>query len=857
MTQKESEVRKQRLVDKGVQEQSDFYLLAVERERPIVTLQDMPEDWLERSERREFTAVTRPGEFFALQIVLFASSCSLQQVQADFKDLVSGHGQRIPSSGIECFALEGQDASGQLFKKDVTVNQGGVQSLWIGISVPTDASADHYIGEWTIMAGSKRKQLTVRLTVAGEPLDDAGDSELWRHSRLRWLNSDVALDDDVTLPYTPVTLKGMTVGCLGREMTLDEHGFPESIISRFNYAVDGMLEKGRPILEERIRLVVESQHGEVEWKSKGFQIEQQTDSCIGWIAESDSRTWEMSCQAKLEFDGFVQFDVTLRAKESVCINDIRLDIPFVPEVARYAMGMGHKGGFLPDQLDWKWDPSKHQNAIWIGDVNAGLRCRLLDPDGQRPFVNIYYKHRPITVPDSWHNQGKGGVTLLRQERNVLFRAYSGERIVDRGEELHFQFDLMITPLKTIDMLGHWNNRYYHRLEGKALMNTWQAAAEASGANIINVHHGAEAHPYINYPFLEVENLKQFVEEAHDKDLKVKLYYTVREMSDHMVELKALRSLGDEIFPHPNPAVTTSLWQGDAAAWVREHLGDDVIPAWKHEFKVGKHAGEIDAAILTDGTSRMVNYYLEGLKWLAEQVGIDGIYIDDTAYDRIAMRRARKVLDRAKPGSLIDFHTWNHMNERAGFINNAILYMELFPYLDSLWIGEGFRYNEVSPEYWLVEISGIPFGLMGEMLGHGNPWRGMVYGMPNRLGWFGQSPEHLWKLWDHFGIQEAQMLGYWHPDNPVHPERSDVQATVYSMPEQLLIVLASWAEEPIECGLQIDWEKLGWNRELISIEVPAIPDVQERLTLESLDRIPLQPQQGLLIVLRSNKRQQEE
>jgi hypothetical protein len=135
-------------------------------------------------------------------------------------------------------------------------------------------------------------------------------------------------------------------------------------------------------------------------------------------------------------------------------------------------------------------------------------------------------------------------------------------------------------------------------------------------------------------------------------------------------------------------------------------------------------------------------------------------------------------------------------------------MELFPYLDSFWIGEGFHYNQVSPDYWLIEISGIPFGLMGEMLqGGGNPWLGMLYGMTNRLGWNGHSPEHIWQAWDDFGIRDAQMLGYWHTDNPVRPDRADVLATVYRKSDELLIAVASWAEQPVNCGLQLNWEAL--------------------------------------------------
>lgn len=58
-----------------------------------------------------------------------------------------------------------------------------------------------------------------------------------------------------------------------------------------------------------------------------------------------------------------------------------------------------------------------------------------------------------------------------------------------------------------------------------------------------------------------------------------------------------------------------------------------------------------------------------------------------------------------------------------------------------WFGEYFDYDS-SPDYWLVEISGIPFGLMGEML------------------------------------QDSEMKGCWSSDSPIQTNRKDVLATVY-------------------------------------------------------------------------------
>ena len=88
-----------------------------------------------------------------------------------------------------------------------------------------------------------------------------------------------------------------------------------------------------------------------------------------------------------------------------------------------------------------------------------------------------------------------------------------------------------------------------------------------------------------------------------------------------------------------------------------------------------------------------------------------MYIDDLAFDRVTMKRVRKVLDRARPGSLIDFHSANQFNPRDGFGSCANVYLEHFPYVNRLWYGEYFDPNS-PPDFWLTELSGIPFGADG-------------------------------------------------------------------------------------------------------------------------------------------------
>ena len=133
-----------------------------------------------------------------------------------------------------------------------------------------------------------------------------------------------------------------------------------------------------------------------------------------------------------------------------------------------------------------------------------------------------------------------------------------------------------------------------------------------------------------------------------------------------------------------------------------------------------------------------------------------------------------------------------------------------PYLDSLWIGEGFNYDVTGAEYLLVEVSGLPFGLMGEMLQNGgNPWRGMLYGMTCRYPWGGKDPAPIWHLRDEFGFGDVRMIGFWDEDLPVSSGRDDVKATVYENADgDLLACFASFADAPVRFtpnGIPAGWE----------------------------------------------------
>jgi len=345
-------------------------------------------------------------------------------------------------------------------------------------------------------------------------------------------------------------------------------------------------------------------------------------------------------------------------------------------------------------------------------------------------------------------------------------------------------------------------------------------------------------------------------------MRYKVYYTVRELSNYASEIWALRAMREEILAQDPDSVTiadtfsseTDRFQSSTSArkaggpWLREHFVEGYVPAWHEILKTG----EQDCAVGTCGVSRWHNYYLCGLEWLLREVGIDGLYLDGIGYDRRIMKRLRRIMNASGKTCDLDIHSGNeHCEIQYGYEAPANKYLEHFAYADALWLGEAYMYEDVSPEYYLVESSGIPFGLMGEML-HcgGNPWRGMIYGMTARLGWEnGLICREIWDLWESFGIADAKMLGFWHKDCPVTVENDHVRTTCYiNQKGETLVVIASWYPADRNFLVRVNTQQLGITGEY-EFYAPAIERVQEETVFSANQLIPIQKNKGWFFIIR--------
>ncbi|HVS97336.1 MAG TPA: glycoside hydrolase domain-containing protein, partial [Puia sp.] len=809
-----------------------FLVFPEDRDHPIRMRHDLPRRWIGKDPRRPIAGTAQRGEWFAYQLGVYALK-DLDEVRVTFSPLAPGSGAPIPAGKCSCINTAGVSYDGKPFKKDVRVNAGEVQALWCGIDVPRGIAPGIYKGTVTVGAGGERWTGRVAIRVGEQQAADGGASHPEHMTRLKWLNSTLAQDNTVIAPYTPLTVQGDTlIGLLGRDIRLSPQGFPEQIRTYFTPGMTSIGTVPHPILAENIHFhFTRAADGkDIRLKNEGVRFVEKTPGTVRWEAASSADQLRMDVRASLEFDGFLAYTVKVTALEDLDLKDITMHIPFEKAAATYLMGLGRKGGYRPDSmLHWKWDVAhKNQDGAWIGTVNAGLQYSLRDERYVRPLNTNFYLQKPLVDPVSWDNGGQGGIDVGIKGRSMLANNYSGPRHLRKGDSLFYNFNLLITPFHALNTDDQWATRYYHHYEDPRTI-------AATGATVVNIHHGTPINPWINYPFIEWQRMKGYIDTAHRLGLKVKIYNTVRELSDHAYELFALRSLGHEIY---------TAGPGKGFSWLQEHVGDDYIPAW---FVPGVK----DAAIINSGVSRWHNYYVEGMNWLVQNVGIDGIYLDDVAFDRVTMKRIKRVLTQDGHPGIIDLHSANQYNPRDGFNNSANLYMEHFPYLNRLWFGEYFDYEHNGPDFFLTEVSGIPFGLMGEMLqGGGNPWRGMVYGMTNRMPWSDNAdPRPIWKAWDDFGMKGTQMLGYWSPSCPVRTGSEDVPATVYKKKGAALVALASWAPQDTTVRLHIDWQQLGIDPAHAVIEAPAIPNFQPARRFAADEAIPVEKGKGWMLIIR--------
>jgi len=459
-----------------------YLLFPEDRARAVRMYDELPLRWIRVGPSTEFEGDPQPGEYYVFQIAVWAARQPVTGLSLGSSDFSGPDGRAISASELHCINLGGTDWLGRQFTRTFEVGVGRVRPLWIGLQIPENASGA-YSGTVEVRPdGLPASTVTVRLNVAGPVLEGGGDSDLWRLSRLRWLDSTLALDDDVIPPFTPLEVEGPSVRCIGRSVTFGESGLPTSITSG-----------GREILAGPISLRPELTDATTVRLSGSTERTKVTPGTVDQVTKGDEGPLEFTTTARMEFDGCVSFTTVLKARADVDLRDVKLGVPIRRDVATYMMGLARRGGIRPHEWSWKWDTRRADNMVWLGDVDAGLQVKLACNEDIWAILDL----ADFGLPESWDNGGRGGCTVTQEGDTVLVRGYSGERHLAAGESLEFRYRLLITPLKPIDP-NHWN---------------WRYGDVHAGGTVFHLHHGTPENPYINYPFITADKIAALVQQV--------------------------------------------------------------------------------------------------------------------------------------------------------------------------------------------------------------------------------------------------------------------------------------------------------------------------------------------------------
>lgn len=731
--------------------------------------------------------VMSENEVFVVQITMLS----------DCNDVLFGVKSSNKNMAVSCINTDVVDKFGNAKTQSVNIKPNTLQPVFLIV----ECKKGKQNTVLTFCCESGNYNISATFNVNNKPVKNHGCDYLQKLSRIKWLNSTLEQNDSLVKPFVSPEIDGDTVSILGRDLTLDQNGLPLQIRSYFDESISLEENVQKELFFKPCEFLIDGKNISTESIDKTVH-----NNRVECSSAYDCDRYSLALNSVIRYDGQVEYNVKVTPKVDFSVKDVALNFYINKNCAALMHGLGHRAS-KAENLLFKWDIDKHQDSIFIGAVNCGMRLKLKAQNYRRPLINIFYKNLPLVIPsETWDNETKGKTEVEVQKDFVLLTSSTGKMKFKKGETKSFDFELHLTPFKPFDYKKQFSVRYSHTNNMKDEIKEIDDAAK-HGLNYIIFHQGNELMPYINYPFYDTDRLKKAVDYAKSLGIGTKLYYTEREHSNHMAETFVYKALGDEIILRKQ-GVSHS-WQKEKPQWLVDNFGEDIIPGWFVKYNKGKYKGEHDISYIVRPDTRLDNYYIEGLNWLIENIGIKGIYIDDTSLDRTTIERAKKLLDRVD--GLIDMHMWNHEEPRAGDVSCLNLYCELLPFFDSIWLGEGFFYKKYSPEYMLAEVSGIPYGVGGQMLQDGGDlYEGMLYAMNNRYGWGYKNSLDLYKIWDEFGIQNSRMLGYWHSECPIKTSKSNVLATVYKRDGKALICVYNFSNKGERFEFDVDKNKLGFE-----------------------------------------------
>jgi hypothetical protein len=244
----------------------------------------------------------------------------------------------------------------------------------------------------------------------------------------------------------PLSIEGDTaIRFAGQRLLLSKQGFPEQMP-----VFPGS--DGKDTTAQPARLLAENIHFHFTNRTDGKDIRltsgrlnftARASRKVSWTVTSAAEALSVEVAGTMRSNGSLEYIVKVTALQDLDLKDIVMHIPFQKDAARSMIGLGKQGDYQPDSMyHWKWDAAHVEpNGAWIGKAGVG------EGTGKSAVgAGLRYT---LVGPATWYNEGKGGIDVGIKGKSMLVNNYSGPRHLSKGDILYYNFNLQISPDRSI------------------------------------------------------------------------------------------------------------------------------------------------------------------------------------------------------------------------------------------------------------------------------------------------------------------------------------------------------------------------------------------------------------------------
>ncbi|MEI8245747.1 MAG: glycoside hydrolase domain-containing protein [Lentisphaerota bacterium] len=281
--------------------------------------------------------------------------------------------------------------------------------------------------------------------------------------KYQWENNQIGMSKTIVPPFTPLLVNDREVSALLKKYTINDAGFPETIIA-----------KDESILAGPIQSIVSADGKTYSWKSSGVNFIAQEKDMVKYVADSENELMKMKVSGEFDYDGLLKLTLKLSPKKvQEKIDSFYIDIPVKKSVAKlfHAAGSSNRSnpaGQIPAGKGLIWGcrtiPHSLPNFIpyiWIGGAEKGI-CYAADWDKDW----IHSTDRSEHAVELW--RGSDGAVSIRL--NLINHA-------PLGREREIVFTLLATPVKPMPQDWRaWSDNYANfKLPGRKFLQALYAA----------------------------------------------------------------------------------------------------------------------------------------------------------------------------------------------------------------------------------------------------------------------------------------------------------------------------------------------------------------------------------------------